>query len=351
MLNTSCHSSARTATLFPSMRRRTFSAALIAALKRTTFGWTLQCLMSDLASRPMQQKYAKMVSGIVIGCYRHIAYLGTIKQGLSASTSFLACPFVFAYRSQDAWRPISPKWEFWMRLLRRIKLSATWAIDWCEDNAWIQYLSSWSPPEPFLSKTSRLATLDNFVVHVSCPMSTYTCWLCTVTIYAQADVTLFSSSGRSTIFNHQMMRSPCCPCFNHQWIFHALFSEVQATTAPAHPMSWIVLLHWSWRYTPGLALNNLIPLSFKSLIWLKHGLQWSTVESTDITKLYQYYITNYHNMSRNDSKIFNFFNPLMKWRTHLQWVPGDDIRGQLVPERRWVAIDVSSPLLGSSRIF
>ena len=174
-----------------------------------------------------------------------------------------------------------------MRLLGTIKLSATWAIDWCEDNAWIQYLSSWSPPEPFLSKTSRLATLDNFVVHVSCPMSTYTCWLCTVTIYIYICSgrchSVFKQSGRSTIFNHQMMRSPC---FNHQWIFHAVFSEVQATTAPAHPMSWIVLLHWSWRCTPGLALNNLIPLSFKS--WygskiFKNGLQWSTVESTDIT--------------------------------------------------------------------
>lgn len=311
MLNTSCHSSARTATLFPSMRRRTFSAALIAALKRTTFGWTLQCLMSDLASRPMQQKYAKMVSGIVIGCYRHIAYLGTIKQGLSASTSFLACPFVFAYRSQDAWRPISPKWEVWMRLLGTIKLSATWAIDWCEDNAWIQYLSSWSPPEPFLSKTSRLATLDNFVVHVSCPMSTYTCWLCTVTNMLRPMSLCFQAEWSFNHFQHQMMRSPC---FNHQWIFHEVFSEVQATTAPAHPMSWIVLLHWSWRYTPGLALNNLIPLSFKSWYGSK---KWFTMVNSGVNRYHNYiniYIIIYHNMSRNDSKIFKWIQSALSSR-------------------------------------
>ena len=180
-----------------------------------------------------------------------------------------------------------------MRLLGTIKLSATWAIDWCEDNAWIQYLSSWSPPEPFLSKTSRLATLDNFVVHVSCPMSTYTCWLCTVTNMLRPMSLCFQAEWSFNHFQHQMMRSPC---FNHQWIFHEVFSEVQATTAPAHPMSWIVLLHWSWRYTPGLALNNLIPLSFKSWYgskkWFTNGQQWSQ----QISQLYQYiynYISQY----------------------------------------------------------
>ena len=126
-----------------------------------------------------------------------------------------------------------------------------------------------------------------------------------------------------------------------QYIFDA-FSEVQATTAPAHPMSWIVLLHWSWRYTPGLALNNLIPLSFKS--WYGYGSKMVNIYHTSL----------YHNMSRNDLKSSTCSTPqtdqMDSDENNLHWVAGDDIRCQLVPEWIEMGCNWRCFFTGSSRL-
>ena len=171
---------------------------------------------------------------------------------------------------------LATKLKVWVKILGMIKLSATWAIDCSEDNAWIHYyLNSSSLPEWFISKftwprpsdkTSRLATWEHFVTSlVLCPTTAG----CALSLYCffilrPTSCSVFKDFQTEWSFSHFQPPNEGRSVVP-QWIFHGDSTGIlRSKQQPLQHIPWAGSFCCTDRGATHLALNMLMPISLKS---------------------------------------------------------------------------------------